>query len=229
MATTAVTSTSARPAAGPPPPPPPASKFTATPTTVSFRSLLLGNVEDPLLSSPLVLAAPPPPPIPSPPPGGEHGAPQPPGPDASEQQAPAEVVVVHTGKSREDDMLDPLHRQRLAMGPPEMSSSGVVATAPGMVGGTAPPEVVRAQASMEDLLPAMVRRVQWGGDGRKGTVRMEISAGALAGSTLLISADAGRVSVRLDVPPGVDAAGWKDRIQGRLAVKHIPTDEIEVT
>src|SRR5271154_4511763 len=105
MAMTAVTSTSARPAAGPPPPPPPASRFTATPTTVCFRSLLLGNVEDPLLSSPLVLSVPPPT-IPSPPPGGEHA--QQPGPDASEQQAPADAdVVVHTGKSREDDMLDP--------------------------------------------------------------------------------------------------------------------------
>jgi len=91
-----------------------------------------------------------------------------------------------------------------------------------------PPEIVRAQASLEDLLPELVRRVQWSGDGRKGTVRMEL-AGSMAGSTLLVSSDAGRVRVHLDVAPGVDASGWQQRITERLAARNIPTDSVEVT
>jgi hypothetical protein len=129
-----------------------------------------------------------------------------------------------------DDPLDPIHRQRAAFAPPDWSSSNVVIAQPitPTAQNAAPPELVRAQTSLEDLIPELVRRVQWTGDGRKGTVRMEL-AGAMAGSTLLVSADAGRVRVHLDVPVGVDASGWQERITQRLAARNIPTDEVEVT
>ncbi len=129
-----------------------------------------------------------------------------------------------------DDPLDPIHRQRAAFAPPNWSNANVVIAQPGTPAAqnAVPPELVRAQASLEDLIPELVRRVQWTGDGRKGTVRREL-AGAMAGSTLLVSADAGRVRVHLDVPAGVDARGWQERITQRLAARNIPTDEVEVT
>jgi hypothetical protein len=89
--------------------------------------------------------------------------------------------------------------------------------------------VLRAAAgSLEELLPALVRRVAWSGDGRRGTVRLELGAGELAGATLLVHADSGRVRVRLDVPPGVDAARWEHRIRQRLEANRIPADTVEV-
>jgi hypothetical protein len=201
---------------------------------VSFQSVLVASATDPQLPAPpLALAFPfqELPPLPAPPPVHEvplgsvaDGAP------AAADDAEAGTAPALPVSDRESDMLDPLHRQRAAMGPPEMSSGVAVSMQPAMAFGVvAAPEVVRAQASLEDLLPAMVRRIQWSGDGRKGTVRMELAAGALAGSTLLVSSDAGRVSVRLDVPPGVDPSGWKERIEERLAAKHILTNDVEVT
>ena len=91
--------------------------------------------------------------------------------------------------------------------------------------------VARAAASsLEDLLPAFVRRVAWSGDGRRGTMRLELGAGELAGATLLVHADAGRVRVELSLPPGGgDASGWRERIQQRLAKSNIPADAVEVT
>jgi hypothetical protein len=87
----------------------------------------------------------------------------------------------------------------------------------------------RASASLEHLLPALVRRVAWSGDGRRGTARLEIGAGDLAGAVLQIDADEGRVRVRLDVPAGVDARAWQERIERSLRDRNVPTDALEVT
>jgi hypothetical protein len=134
--------------------------------------------------------------------------------------------------ARVDDPLDPVHRRRAAYAPPGMfSGPTLVSSAPpaflAQTSGAAP--VARAAASLEDLIPALVRRIGWSSDGRRGTVRLEIGAGELAGSTLVVHADAGRVRVHLDVPPGVDARAWQGRIQKRLASRNIPADPVEVT
>jgi hypothetical protein len=135
----------------------------------------------------------------------------------------------------DDDPLDPLSRHRASLGPPDALFSPPPATlaspAPFAAGPTPLAEVAttRAAASLEDLLPELVRRVAWSGDGRRGTMRLEIGSGKLAGSTLLVHADAGRVRVRLDVPPDVDASGWQERISRRLEARGIPTDSVEVT
>ena len=84
----------------------------------------------------------------------------------------------------------------------------------------------RVRASLEDLLPALVRRVAWSGDGRRGTVRLELGSGSLAGATLLIHADEGRVRVHLSAPPGVDLGPWRDRIASRLTARGLPIDEV---
>jgi hypothetical protein len=136
----------------------------------------------------------------------------------------------------EDDPLDPFARHRASLAPPDAIFDRpvpVVATlaAPERPLEAAPPETsaLRAAAgSLEELLPALVRRVAWSGDGRSGTVRLELGSGPLAGATLLVHADAGRVRVRLDLPAGVDAAGWEQRIRQRLEARLIATDCVEV-
>jgi hypothetical protein len=86
----------------------------------------------------------------------------------------------------------------------------------------------RARTSLEDLLPALVRKVAWSGDGKRGTVHMELGAGALAGGKLLIQADHGRVRIRLTAPEGASLADWRERIAGRLAARGLIVDQIDV-
>jgi hypothetical protein len=73
-----------------------------------------------------------------------------------------------------------------------------------------------------------VRRIAWSGDRHRGTVRLELGAGELAGGTLLVHAEDGRVRVHLDVPPGVDTRQWEQRIRDRLAARGVATDIVEV-
>ncbi len=74
----------------------------------------------------------------------------------------------------------------------------------GSGGSAAPP------ASLEEILPALVRRIAWSGDARRGTVRIELGSGALAGATLLVAADDGRVQVTLS-----GRAGHRARVVAR--------------
>ena len=137
--------------------------------------------------------------------------------------------------ARDDDPLDPLLRHHASLGAPETlfspSTPTLAPQTPLSLSPTAAAEVptARAASSLEELFPQLVRRVAWSGDGRRGSMRLEIGAGALAGSTLLVHADGGRVRVQLDVPPGVDATGWQERIRQRLDARGIPTDSVEVT
>lgn len=87
---------------------------------------------------------------------------------------------------------------------------------------------VRARSSLEELLPLLVRRIAWSGDARRGTVRLELGAGALAGATLVIHSDDDRVRVHLSAPPGADLEAWTDRIARRLAARGIDVDEVRV-
>jgi hypothetical protein len=86
----------------------------------------------------------------------------------------------------------------------------------------------RARASLEDLLPALVRRVAWSGDGRRGALRLELGAGRLAGATLLVQADEGRVRVQLSGPAGADLEEWRRRIAARLADRGLNVEHVDV-
>jgi hypothetical protein len=135
---------------------------------------------------------------------------------------------------REDDPLDPLHRRRAALAPsqdlPHPSLYPIIAPAPfSAPAPTDPTPSARAATSLEDLLPALVRRIAWSGDRYRGSVRLELGAGELAGATVWVHAEAGRVRVHMHVPPGVDADGWQQRIRRRLASRGVPTDTVEVT
>lgn len=140
---------------------------------------------------------------------------------------PQAVTAVHpdTDKRRRHegaDDLDPSARQAAQLAPPI---------------GIAPPteaekEQVAAQTnarvSLEDLVPQLVKKIAWSGDGQRGTVRMELGAGELAGSTLTVSAANGRVSVDVAAPPGTDVAAWRERLSSRLAARGLALDTIEV-
>jgi hypothetical protein len=120
----------------------------------------------------------------------------------------------------------PLHRQSAQLAPPLASPVQTLASPMTPSHDEAP--AVRARASFEEVLPQIVRRIAWSGDARRGAVRMELGAGALAGATLLIECEDGRVHVRLSAPLGVDADAWRARIAARLAAKRIAVEAIHV-
>ncbi len=108
----------------------------------------------------------------------------------------AEVDEPAAGKSRalsdELEALDPAARHAAHLAPPLMSTP-IDATA------AAATEPLRAR-SLEELLPALVRRIAWAGDRHKGTVRLELGAGPHAGTTVTVHADGelDRLRTRLD-------------------------------
>jgi hypothetical protein len=85
-----------------------------------------------------------------------------------------------------------------------------------------------SRVSLEQLWPKVVRRVAWSGDAYSGTARLELGEGALEGATLIIHSDRGAVRVQLEVPPGVDAAEWKERIGRRLHARGLYVAELDV-
>jgi hypothetical protein len=89
-----------------------------------------------------------------------------------------------------------------------------------------------SRASLEELLPALVRKIAWSGDERRGAVRIEVGAGPLAGATLLVQARAGRVEVTLSAAAadagGIDAEAWRDRIARRLEARGLEVDAVRV-
>jgi hypothetical protein len=140
------------------------------------------------------------------------------------------ALRVERPSSHDEDLLDPAYRRRAAlMPPPALSTPTAFSTAPERFAGPPTPETAHAAGSLEDLMRPLVRRLAWSGDGRRATARIEIGAGELAGATLLVDVDEGRVRVHLDLPPGVVAGEWRARICRRLADRRIPTDRVEVT
>jgi hypothetical protein len=130
------------------------------------------------------------------------------------------------GSSRDakPDPLDPATRQSAQLAPLVLDAP----IAPSPSAASAALVEGPARASLEDMLPTLVRRIAWSGDGRKGTLRLEFGAGALAGGTLLVTSDEGRVRVELDAPAGVDTAAWKERIASRLEERRLEVSDIEV-
>lgn len=119
----------------------------------------------------------------------------------------------HDDQEHGDDPADPHVRQAAQLGPPPGLGQGQIvslATIP-------PPASAPPRASLEDLLPALVRRVAWSGDGRRGTVRLELGSGALAGAELIVHAEEGQVRVQFRAPAGVDLGPLRERIAARLA------------
>lgn len=179
------------------------------PPRTAFRALVMGAFK----------AAPPP----LPPAGARRESVATPGPGISHAQKDEVAARAEPeGRKREDASLelDPAARHAAQLAPP-------IATP---VEGAREVDVaqIARRASLEELVPQLVRRIAWGGDARRGSVRMELGAGELAGATLVVHADEGRVRVELTVPSGADAEAWRDRIERRLAARGLDVAGIDV-
>lgn len=139
---------------------------------------------------------------------------------------PQAVVAVHPDAEKKHrhgagDELDPSARQAAQLAPP-MTTSPIEAQKDAAAAQT------NARVSLEELVPQLVKKIAWSGDARRGTVRMELGAGDLAGSTLTVSAENGRVSVHVAAPPGTDTAAWRARLESRLTERGLALDTVEV-
>jgi hypothetical protein len=149
--------------------------------------------------------------------GAEHG-----GHGHGRAAGPPSDEPAHRRRTTQNETLDPSARHAAQLAPPALPG----AMTPGAPASPAQVEA-RVRSSLEDLLPALVRRVAWSGDGRRGAVRLELGAGELAGGTLLVQVDEGRVRVKLSAPPGVDVGAWRGRIVDRLEARGLAVDSVE--
>ena len=82
------------------------------------------------------------------------------------------------------------------------------------------PAALPLREDLQNLLSGLARRVAWGGDRRKGSARIELSEGALAGATLVVHAEQRSVSVEIELPAGAGATGGlQQRLLERLEAR----------
>jgi hypothetical protein len=152
------------------------------------------------------------------------------------------------GHGAEDETSLALHassRHAAQLAPPSSAGGAAVDVPQGLVAPLAPlapPPSLPASppaglspsaASLEDLMPGLVRRIAWSGDGRRGSLRLEVGSGALAGASVLVQSTGGRVDVTLGSAPGSshtrdDLEAWRDRIAARLEARGIDVGAVDV-
>ncbi|MDB5213346.1 MAG: hypothetical protein JWO86_1273 [Myxococcaceae bacterium] len=115
-----------------------------------------------------------------------------------------------TSERAEVDWLDPSARRAAQLAPPGLATGAVDAANAANAN-----EPLRAR-SLEELIPALVRRIAWAGDRNKGTVRLELGAGAYAGTTVTVHADGGRVRVEIGGSEGPELERLRTRLDARL-------------
>jgi len=93
---------------------------------------------------------------------------------------------------------------------------------------TPPAEGAAARASLESLLPELVDKVAWSCDRRRGSMRLELRAGALAGGSVVVHADEGKVRVEIRTPPGADVEEWRSLLHARLLQRGIDLEHLSV-
>lgn len=132
--------------------------------------------------------------------------------DARDPKADVDGSANDRGALAGDDgsWLDPSARQLAHLAPP-----GTLGQPPLDAPSLPTLEPIRAR-SLEELLPALVRKVAWAGDRHKGTVRLELGAGAYAGTTVTVHADGGRVRVELGGHEGPELERLRSRLDARL-------------
>ena len=113
-----------------------------------------------------------------------------------------------------EPLLDPLSCQMAC----QLAMVGAMTTGPSPSAST-PPAALPFTADLQNLLSGLARRVAWGGDRRKGTARIELSEGALAGATLVVHAEQRTVTVELELPAGAGTHGWEARLTERLEAR----------
>ena len=82
--------------------------------------------------------------------------------------------------------------------------------------------------ALQTLLVRCARRVAWGGDGRRGTARIEVGEGALAGAVLVVSAVDREIDVEISLPDASLDTGWRERVVTRLRRRGFTIRRFEV-
>lgn len=112
----------------------------------------------------------------------------------------------HRAPEPPEAMLDPTVRHLAALAPPpNVAPAATVADAP----------ATHARLSLEELMPLLVKRIAWSGDRHQGSVRLEIGAGAYAGTTVIVHTDVAS-RVRIEVGGHGDLDGLRARLDRRL-------------
>jgi hypothetical protein len=119
-------------------------------------------------------------------------------------------ALASKGDRAEIDWLDPSARHAAQLAPPALGPGGIEAA-----NAASANEPLRAR-SLEELIPALVRRIAWAGDRHRGTVRLELGAGAYAGTTVTVHADGGRVRVEIGGREGPELDRLRTRLDARL-------------
>jgi hypothetical protein len=92
----------------------------------------------------------------------------------------------------------------------------------------APPLVGAPPPSFAEVWGRLVRRFAWGGDGRRTTARIEIGDGAWSGATIVVTAAAREVAVHVEVPTGLAAGAWCERLIERLRERGLELSELTI-
>lgn len=105
---------------------------------------------------------------------------------------------------------DPVEPFSRALAQPALATSHAPAPSP-----AAAPVV----ASEELLLEQLVRRLSWGGNGKRGSARLELGAGQLAGTTVVLHVEGREVALELEGRGGAELEDWRARIVERLEAR----------
>ncbi|MDB4942122.1 MAG: hypothetical protein JWP97_1656 [Labilithrix sp.] len=120
--------------------------------------------------------------------------------------------------ARDLDLLDPAARHAALLAPP-------VTVTPAAPPATSTEAAARPR-TLEELLPALVKRIAWAGDKDRGTVSFELGAGAFAGTSVTVHADGGRVRVELSGVEGPDLDRLRARLGARLRQSGIDLESV---
>lgn len=83
-------------------------------------------------------------------------------------------------------------------------------------------------AALEPLVSELLKSIAWGGDRRRGTVRIELGAGRYAGATLQVDAVGDGLRIDVEAPAGVDGAALGARLAERFEARGLRVDRLLV-
>ena len=129
-----------------------------------------------------------------------------------DSEHPSEPAADVETRAEREALLDPLLCQMAVqhgIGPGPVAHATQLAT----------PAALPLRDDLQNLLTGLARRVAWGGDRRKGSARIELSEGALAGATLVVHTEQRSVSVELELPAGARGTGLEERLRERLEAR----------
>ena len=81
---------------------------------------------------------------------------------------------------------------------------------------------------LDQIAQQLVKRIAWGGAGRKGAARIELGAGSWSGTTITVVSEPQGVSLELDVGVDVDGDALGERLKRRLESKGLSVQDVTV-